>query len=172
MRNGFLIWIDYAILTIICISALLGLMRGLIQEAFSLISWIAALWVGLHYYPALAMQLQLLIPHPSIRVVAAFAALFLTTVILGKVVGYLIGSLIDRSLLRGFNRLGGLLFGGARGLLLILILILMADVLELSHLTWWRQSRFLPPLERWAQILAYQHKDYLGRVQKRLILQD
>lgn len=165
MGNGFLIWIDYAILTVICISALLGLMRGLIQETFSLISWIAALWVGLHYYPLLAIWLEALMPHPGIRAVTAFAVLFLITLILGKVVGYLIGTLIDQSLLRGLNRLGGLLFGGARGLLLILILILVADALELPHQDWWRQSRFLPSLERWAQILAHQHpKDYLRLV--------
>ncbi len=160
-----MIWIDYAILTVICVSALLGLMRGLIQETFSLISWIAALWVGLHYYPALAIRLKVLMPQPGIRAAIAFAALFLTTVILGKIIGYLIGTLVDQSPLSGLNRLGGLLFGGARGLLLILILILAADALELPHQGLRRQSRFLPSLERWAQILAHQHpQDYLRLV--------
>lgn len=162
-----MIWIDYAILAIICLSALLGLIRGLVQETFSLISWIAALWIGLHYCPALAGRLETWIPYPGIRLASAFAALFLATVIVGKIFGYLIGTLIDRSLFRGLNRIGGLVFGGARGVLLILILILMANALELSQWPGWQKSRFLPPLKRWAEILARQHpKDYLRLVLK------
>lgn len=159
-----MIWIDYAILTIICISALVGLMRGLIREVFSLLSWIAALWVGLYFSAALSLELKEWISHSGIRVVTAFAILFLATLVLGKAVGYLIGSLIDQSPLGGVNRLGGMLFGCARGLLLVLILVLVADSLRLSHQAWWRQSQFLPSLERFASVLTQQpFRDYLQR---------
>ncbi len=162
-------WIDYAILAIICISALVGLMRGLVREIFSLFSWIAALWVGIYYSSALSPALKAWISHSGIRTVTAFAILFLATLVLGKVVGYLIGSLIDQSLLSGVNRLGGMLFGGARGLLLVLILVLVADRLRLSHQVWWRQSQFLPSLEHFAEVLSQQpFRDYLHLVSKPL----
>lgn len=162
-------WIDYAILTIVCVSALVGLMRGLVRETFSLFSWIAALWIGLYCSEALSLELKAWIPHTGIRVVAAFAILFLATLVLGKAAGYWIGSLIDQSLLSGVNRLGGMLFGCARGLLLVLILMLVADSLGLSHQAWWRRSRFLPALERFAEILTQQpFRDYLYLVSKPL----
>jgi membrane protein required for colicin V production len=49
-----LIWIDYILLAIIAISALLSLWRGFVKEALSLASWIAALWVALLFFHDLA----------------------------------------------------------------------------------------------------------------------
>ncbi len=157
-------WIDYIILTIILTSAALGLIRGLVQETFSLASWTGALWIGFYYYQTFATQLETLNLKPaSLRAAVAFAILFIAAFTLVKIVGYLISTLIDQSLLSGLNRFGGLLFGSARGLLLILILILVADALELSKQSFWQQSRFLPFLERWAQVLAKLNpRDYLS----------
>lgn len=159
-------WIDYTILIITLTSATLGLIRGLVQEIFSLASWASALWVGFYYYQTLATQLETLNLKPaSLRAAVAFAILFIATFTLVKITGYLIGILIDQSLFSSLNRFGGLLFGSARGLLLILILILVADALELSKQSFWQQSRFLPFLERWAQVLARLNpKDYLSPV--------
>ncbi|WP_022948629.1 CvpA family protein [Methylohalobius crimeensis] len=163
-----MIWIDYAILTVICVSALIGLMRGFVQECFSLIGWVAALWVGLHYYAALAGRLEELSIPASARAIVAFAALFIATLILGKVLGYLLGTLIDRSFLSGLNRMGGVLFGGARGLLVVLILVLWASTYQLDREPWWRDSRLLPPLERWAAVFGhFQPQDYLHLVHTR-----
>jgi len=44
------IWIDYFILAVIVISALLSLWRGFVAEALSLFSWIAALWLSILFF--------------------------------------------------------------------------------------------------------------------------
>ena len=44
-----MIWIDYILLAIISISALLSLWRGFVKEALSLVTWILALWIALNY---------------------------------------------------------------------------------------------------------------------------
>ena len=49
-----MIWIDYILLVIIAVSALLSLWRGFVREALSLASWIVALWVALLFFHDLA----------------------------------------------------------------------------------------------------------------------
>jgi len=151
------IWIDYTILVLIVVSAVLGLIRGLVQETFSLLSWIAAVWVTLHYYPALSLYLYDIIAHPGLRLAVTLIGLFVATLVVGKIVGYLIATLIERSPLSFLNRLGGLAFGAARGVLLILVLILLAQGVGISNEPWWRESLLIPPLEDWAQVLGHFH---------------
>jgi len=42
-------WLDIIITVVFLVFAVLGLMRGLIAEVFSLLSWVFALYVGSHY---------------------------------------------------------------------------------------------------------------------------
>ncbi len=149
-----LLWIDYAILAAVAVSALLGLIRGLVQETFALLSWIAALWIALHFHPAMALQLETVLPHPTLRIAAAFTILFLATLIVGKLVGFLLATLVEHSPLSVLNRLGGLLFGAGRGVLLVTAVILLAQNFELDRESWWRKSRLLPHFERWANTLG------------------
>ncbi len=145
-----MIWIDYAIVAVVVASALVGLFRGLIQETLSLLSWITALWVGIHYHPAMALRLLDIVPQPELRTAAAFVVLFIATLVVGRILAYLIATLIEHSPLAALNRLGGLLFGASRGVLLLLVLVLIAQNLELARQPWWRESRLLPHLEQWA----------------------
>ena len=159
-----MIWIDYAIITVVAVSALLGLFRGLIQETLSLLSWIAALWVAMRYYPAMALHLHGILPYPELRTAAAFTALFIATLVVGKVLGFLIATLIERSPLAIFNRVGGLLFGASRGILLLMVLVLIAQSFQLANESWWHESQLLPYIERWAVKLGRLHpQQYLVR---------
>jgi membrane protein required for colicin V production len=146
-----LLWIDYAIVSVIGISAAIGLIRGLVQEAFSLISWGVALWVGFEFSQTVASELTEWIPYPGIRTALAFVVLFSAALVLGKTAGYRIGAWINRTPLGPLNRLGGLVFGGARGLFLVLVLVWLAVAVKLPQRGFWQQSKFLPLLESWVQ---------------------
>jgi len=37
--------VDYVVISIIAISAIMGLLRGFIKEAFALVLWMVAVWV-------------------------------------------------------------------------------------------------------------------------------
>ena len=56
------IWVDYCIIGLIALSALIGLSRGLIREVFSLVIWGTALWLGLHYNHVFSVYLEHAIP--------------------------------------------------------------------------------------------------------------
>ncbi len=141
------VWIDYAIALIVVLSALIGLMRGFIKEAFALLSWGLAIFVGVKYNVDLAVLLQNTITIPSARMAAAFIILFFATLILASVIHFLLGEMINRTGLSGSDRLIGLLFGLVRGAAIIVIMIVLAGLTPLPEDPWWKQSQLIPPFQ-------------------------
>jgi membrane protein required for colicin V production len=142
-----LIWIDYAIIGLIAISAILGLMRGLVREVFSIATWVTAIWVGLSFSRELSLYLRTLIEHPAGRMAAAFAGLVVITLIVGGLVGYFVRQIIDKTGLTGSDRLAGLVFGIARGMVVIAMLVLLAGLTPLPNDSWWRESTLIAPFQ-------------------------
>ena len=144
---------DYAILGIIAISILVGAIRGFVKEAFSLLVWAAAFLVAFQYSGALAVQLEGHIELPSARTSLAFAGLFLTVLLVGGLLTFLVGKLVEKTGLSGTDRLLGGVFGGVRGLILVLALMLVAGLTPVTQDPWWHQSRTiqsLMPLAKWS----------------------
>ena len=139
-----MIWIDYAIIGLISISLIIGLFRGLISEAFALVSWGVAFWVGLTFSTPFATLLENSIADPSTRIAAAFIALFLLTLILGAIINKLLSVLIDKTGLSGTDRIAGLIFGIARGMFLVVILVMLAGLTPLPESAWWKESQLIP----------------------------
>jgi len=139
-----MIWIDYAIIGLISISLIIGLFRGLIREAFALFTWGVAFWVGLTFSTPFATFLKDFITDPSARLAAAFIALFLLTLILGAIINKLLSVLIDKTGLTGTDRMAGLIFGIARGVFLIVILVMLSGLTPLPESSWWQESQLLP----------------------------
>ncbi|HEY5774592.1 MAG TPA: CvpA family protein [Xanthomonadales bacterium] len=144
---------DYAVLAIIAISMLVGAIRGFVKEAFSLFVWAAAFLVAFQYSGALAMLLENHIDLPSARTSLAFAGLFLSVLLVGGLLTYLIGKLVEKTGLSGTDRLLGGVFGGVRGVALVLAIMLVAGLTPVPQDQWWQQSRTiqsLMPLAEWS----------------------
>jgi len=144
---------DYVVLGIIVISILVGAIRGFIKEAFSLAVWAAAFLVAFQYSGAIAMQLEGHIELPSARTALAFSGLFLLVLLVGGLVTFLIGKLVEKTGLSGTDRLLGGVFGGVRGLVLVLAVILVAGLTPVPQDPWWQSSRSIQsllPLAQWA----------------------
>jgi membrane protein required for colicin V production len=151
-----LIWIDYGIVGLLALSAVVGLMRGFIREAFSLLVWILAIWIGLTFSHDFAPLLEKHIQVPSVRIAAAFAVLFILTLLVGGLVGYLLTQLVQLTGFSGTDRLLGLLFGLARGALIVSVLVLLAGVTPLPNDPWWKESVLIPPFQKLAVWLREQ----------------
>lgn len=147
---GGLIWADYLIIVLMGLSALVGLVRGLAREVFSLAVWAASIWLGLRFSQDLAVQFQTLISVPSLRLGVAFVAIFLLSLMVGGLAGFLLGRLVETTGLGGTDRLAGLVFGLARGVLLVSVLVLLAGFTPLPRDPWWREARLLPPFQSMA----------------------
>lgn len=139
-----MIWIDYAIIGLISISLIIGLFRGLIREAFALVTWGVAFWIGLTFSTPFAVLLENLITDPSIRMVAAFTSLFLLTLVVGAIINSLLSVLIRKTGLTGTDRLAGLIFGIGRGVIIIVMLVMLAGLTPLPESLWWKESQLIP----------------------------
>ena len=138
-----MIWVDYAIIGIIALSALIGLLRGFVREALSLAAWVAAIWVAVEFSGRLAAVLTHYISVPSLRLMAAFAALFLGILILIGIINFLIVRLLAKTGLGGTDQMLGIVFGIARGVVIITLLILLAGATPFPKDPWWNQSTLI-----------------------------
>ncbi|MFO7703680.1 MAG: CvpA family protein [Halopseudomonas sp.] len=137
-------WIDWAIIAIIAVSTVISLARGFVKEALSLVTWVVAGLVAWMFGGALAEYLIPYIDTPSVRVIAACAALFVLTLILGGLVNYLIGQLVVVTGLSGTDRFLGMIFGAARGALLVTVGVGLLSLAPVDADDWWRQSELIP----------------------------
>ncbi|MBL4609552.1 CvpA family protein [Halopseudomonas sp.] len=137
-------WIDWAIIAIIAVSALISLARGFVKEALSLLTWVVAGLVAWLFGGALAGHLSPFIETPSIRVIVACSILFILTLVLGGLINYLIGQLVRVTGLSGTDRFLGMIFGAARGALLIVVAVGLLSLAPVEADTWWRQSELIP----------------------------
>jgi membrane protein required for colicin V production len=135
-----MIWVDYVILGILGLSALIGFVRGLVREVVSLAIWIGAVLVAWAFYQPLAEQLTPWISTPSVRLGAAFLILLFAVLILGAIVGHLLSLLVEKTGLTGTDRLLGVVFGGVRGAVLVAMLVFLAGLTALPEDPWWRES--------------------------------
>ncbi|MCP5448903.1 MAG: CvpA family protein [Chromatiaceae bacterium] len=137
-----MIWVDYIIIGIIGLSALISLIRGFMREALSLAVWVVACFVAWTFFRELAPHLTWF-SLPSVRLGAALAILFLTTLLVGGLVNYLIVQLVEKTGLTGTDRLIGILFGAARGVLLVTLLVFLAGLTPLPEDPWWNASQLI-----------------------------
>ncbi len=138
-----MIWVDYFILAIITISALLSLWRGFFKEALSLVTWVAALWFAMLYFDDFGGYLSQWIETPSVRGWVAFAILFVAIVIAGGVVNFLVGKLVEKSGLSATDRALGMVFGVARGAVIVSVLVMLAGLTSVPQDPWWSESLLL-----------------------------
>lgn len=131
---------DGVILAVIAISLLLGLYRGFVREAFSLAGWVAAYVVARLFHPQMELMLGDSITTPSLRLAAAWGGLFLATLVVVSLVGYMVRSLMEAAGISLVDRLLGGAFGLARGAILVLAtLVLLAPAVHKD--AWWREAR-------------------------------
>lgn len=152
-----MIWIDFAIIGLISISLITGLMRGFIKEVFSLGFWLLAVWIGLSFSRDLAGFLGPMVSSPSARIAASFVMLFVVTLILGGLIGFLLGALLKKTGLTFSDRIGGLVFGVVRGMVVVAVIVVLAGFTSLPKDAWWTESKLIPPF----QLLAVWLRDHI-----------
>jgi len=150
-------WADWTILAIIAISCLFSIRRGFVREALSLVTWVAAFMVARMFAAPMTEILLPYIETPSLRVAAAFASLFIATLVVGALIGQLITMLIQATGLSATDRLLGIAFGAARGGLVVVVLIMLAGQTPAINDPWWRESQLIPHfalMEAWTREVA------------------
>ena len=100
-------WIDYAVLAIIAISVLLSVIHGLVRELLALASWIIAFLVAQLFAADVVPLLPAAVQNPSLRLLVAFAAVFLAVLLVMTVLAIVISQLVKSVGLGSIDRLLG-----------------------------------------------------------------
>ena len=136
-------WVDYTIIGIIAVSALISVTRGFVREVLSLIAWVAAFWVALTFSQQAADYIQPYVHNDTLREVTAFVALFLATLIIVALINYLIAQIIERTGISGTDIMLGMVFGIVRGVIIVALLVLLGSLTSFPQELWWKESMLL-----------------------------
>ena len=138
---------DWVIIVALTVSTLLSLWRGFVREALSLLGWITAFVVAHFLVDRLAMELAAVIANVTGRYVAAYAILFVSTLIVFTIVVKLATSLVRVAGLSVLDRVLGTIFGFARGVIVILVAVyVIKQLIPPQDQQWLHQSVLMPHL--------------------------
>lgn len=149
--------VDWVIVVVLAISIGLSLWRGFAREALSLAGWVAAFLIANLFVDQMASLLAGVINNITGRYVAAWAILFVATLIASTVAAFLAGQFIKATGLSLLDRLLGTVFGFARGIILVLVCVfVLRQLVAPPDLLWLEQSQLMPHVDmlgRWAQTM-------------------
>lgn len=118
-------------------------MRGFLREVLSLLAWISAVWLSVSFTPQLAFLLENQIANDSLRVLIAFVSLFISTLIVASLANFLVSQLVKKTGFSGTDRMIGVIFGLARGGVIVAVIVLIIGFTTVPQESWWQESLLL-----------------------------
>lgn len=149
--------VDFIIVGVLAVSAAISFFRGFVREVLSLTAWVVSAWVAISYTPQLAQLLEPYIEMATLRIGVSFLMLFVSCLILAALLNKLAGQLVKHTGFSGTDRMLGVVFGVARGGVIIATVVWLAGMTPAPQEAWWTQSIFLAQFEQ----LAFAIKDTL-----------
>src|SRR3984885_6524927 len=135
---------DVLILLVLLGSTAIGLLRGFVREAASLVFWIIAIWAAWRFGSVVEPHLGGLLADPKVAPWIGCLVILVLVLLIGWVVGMLM-SYFTRSIgLGAMDRVIGLLFGIVRGGVLVGLMIIGGELLHLNQEEWWNRSKLVP----------------------------
>ncbi|MFN4290505.1 MAG: CvpA family protein [Permianibacter sp.] len=143
-----MVWLDWAILGVVVISALLSLWRGFVREAVALAGWLLAFFLARGFHDDLSPFLSDDIRPEGLKLALAWVAIFLLVLFLSYLLAKLGQVLIDKVGLTTPDRVLGMAFGLLRGLALCAAMVIVSKAFtRFPEAMVWQQSRLVAPLE-------------------------
>lgn len=135
------------VLAIVGLSIVVSMMRGAVKEMLAIFGWVAAFYVAKTYSPLLAPLLPEDIPTEALKTLAAFLILLVAVLLINSFFSIAVSSLVRKVGLGWLNRFLGVIFGFAKGLLIICVLVFLAGLTSLPKEKLWTDAMFSSPLE-------------------------
>jgi membrane protein required for colicin V production len=139
-----MIAVDYIILAIILISAVMGLVRGLLREAVAVITWFLAIVLAWSFATSLEPMLGGILVGSPLRIWAARAIIFVGVLLLGGAVSVILGHYVRVSMFAGMDKFLGFVFGIIRGVVIVGAFTIAIQALRMDEDARWKNSKLLP----------------------------
>ena len=144
---------DYTVLAILVLSVLLSMVRGVVRELVSLAAWIIAFMIANSFAAVFAPMLPSAIVGDQFRAILAFASIFLSALLAMGLLAMLMSALVKTAGLGLADRFIGSLFGLARGMLVVLLVVLAAGFTAVPQEPFWKKAMLSGPLETAAMMI-------------------
>ena len=144
---------DIAVIAILLVSLSLGLWRGLIYEALSLLGWPLAFVLSRVF----ANDVVPMMPGEQevVRIMLAYAVVFVAALIVWGILVWLASKLIKAVGLGWLDRVLGGVFGILRGGLVVLALAWLAGLTQMPERPFWRDAqtaRLVEDVALWSKV--------------------
>ncbi|MBA4747231.1 MAG: CvpA family protein [Sphingopyxis sp.] len=153
--------LDMAVLLMVGGGAILGFLRGLVQEVTSLIAWVAAIAAVYFLHSPTTQLLSGQVGTPGAAALLAYTLLFGVVFLLGKWGSRAMGHRARASIVGGIDRGLGAGFGAVKGLLVATLLFMLATLIydlgfggDAPRPAWMSDSRTYPALSATASALS------------------
>ena len=140
-------WADYIIITVVSISVLIGMFRGFAREVVSLIVWIGGIALIIYNLPALETHLQIWIGSLYIRYAVIILVALTFILMLSWLLGKMLRLVVSSAGLGFVDRVFGLVFGFARGLVAIAFLVAVLLAVGVQSMPGLEASVLIPKVE-------------------------
>lgn len=142
-------------LLILGASILIAIARGFTTEALSLGAWVGALFVTLQGHPLLFPYITEFVQPEFMASMITYAALGILSLMLFKFVAVMVGKTIKESHIGALDRGLGILFGIARGMLVVSLLYLLTTPFYSpgNYPEWFESSKSKPLIEYGASMV-------------------
>ena len=137
---------DYFILTVLIVSSIYGVYRGLIKEILSLIGLVLSFYLASNFDNLLA-NLVPIENKSDFLIISAFILIFVSTLILTSLLIKIISKVLKFAGLTILNRFFGFIFGMARGLVVILVILYLNQLIPFINLIDPAESTLIPLLD-------------------------
>jgi membrane protein required for colicin V production len=157
--------VDLVILGFVLLSTVMGFKNGIIRSIFSVCAWLAAVFVTLRFSNRFVTVLPIdSVESPLARATISALILFFGTLIIAVTMRWFVERIFPRDAIRLRNRFAGSVFGFLRGMLLVSLVVLGANLVpELKQESWWDGSRLLPRFQKVAKSLHKRLPESIGQ---------
>ncbi len=153
MESGFN-FLDYALMALVGISMVFAFYRGFIREAISLLGLVASFLIAQQLTGSAGKFLSTWVANRGIADILGFTLVFIIALIFTGLLGASLGKLMDMAEISGTDRGLGLMFGLARGLLLVAIMALIYSSYGKLDKPWLKESILAPYAMKLGELLG------------------
>ncbi|MBF1164349.1 CvpA family protein [Dechloromonas agitata] len=138
---------DYVALGIVGVSLIFGLWRGVVGEIIALVAWVLAIVAAVEFGAGVGSALFAGMSDPALRTLAGCVVIFVGVLVVMALFRMLVRSMVKALGLSVSDRILGMLFGLARGVLVCMVLVGLGGMTSAPQQAWWQQSTLAAPLE-------------------------
>jgi len=155
---------DVVIAVAIVISIGVGIFRGFVKEAISIVTLLVAIWAAMNFGAYAGRWSESWVESEGLQLWVGRILVFIVILIVGGLVGWAFSRLVRLSALNGTDRSLGALFGFCRGALLLGVFIIGGQLASFDQDNWWRNSKLIPygtAVADWIRVMAPKGVDLL-----------